>query len=569
MEDLREFLQNTATSINEILSRYIHSSSPTSELLVQNVKISLPMDVTHSIHSDGQLNLIDVDYGGDAPKRSLVVADNSEHCTDVWNCNSQMQSVPNVQEMSSEGIDSFVSSYKGQFLGTDALGGLLEEIKTAIHDWSFRQRALFEGSSLRSIHEKPQGSSDLYVPNGALFSPSEREHSCATGMKSSGDTNSKENSVRNQKEERTMSAVLQHCKSNMDDKVHPSNKPLHDPCKIDQLVCSSVMKGNTQADSLGCRASNAKSTLTCKENKPAAEDFSLPMDKEQETTSSLTKWIPPAVTAQKPDGKLLSLPARVEIIPSPDWLPEGWITELKTRSGGTKAGSKDKYYVDPVSKRRFRSRNEVTTYLGKGKASSSDNPEKNPVEKFSSSNASPSVPCESARRMKDKKASIPASSLPAAKDKVVNSACSTLPVSKRKGTGTPFSSAIYTPLSSSTVPGTSGNLFVAPFRMGGPSEWLAYESIASLPFPMFDPFFYRNLDVNKSSSDKTMYMPARPWFFSGPPTSWSPFVGARNIGNPGDKGNDYQPFFPVPPLSSGSASQSFFGSTKKRKSSDQ
>lgn len=33
---------------------------------------------------------------------------------------------------------------------------------------------------------------------------------------------------------------------------------------------------------------------------------------------------------------------KVEVVESPDWLPKGWITELKTRSTGGSAGSKDK-----------------------------------------------------------------------------------------------------------------------------------------------------------------------------------------------------------------------------------
>eukprot|EP00250_Pteridium_aquilinum_P008608 c18074_g2_i1 orf=3-1199(-) len=37
---------------------------------------------------------------------------------------------------------------------------------------------------------------------------------------------------------------------------------------------------------------------------------------------------------------------KVEVVDSPDWLPKGWITELKTRGTGGSAGCKDKYYFD-------------------------------------------------------------------------------------------------------------------------------------------------------------------------------------------------------------------------------
>ncbi|KAH9312772.1 hypothetical protein KI387_027807, partial [Taxus chinensis] len=56
-----------------------------------------------------------------------------------------------------------------------------------------------------------------------------------------------------------------------------------------------------------------------------------------------------------------------EIIQSPDWLPNGWFTELKTRETGSSAGTKDKYFYDPVSQRRFRSRAEVFSFLETGK----------------------------------------------------------------------------------------------------------------------------------------------------------------------------------------------------------
>lgn len=54
-------------------------------------------------------------------------------------------------------------------------------------------------------------------------------------------------------------------------------------------------------------------------------------------------------------------------IESPPWLPQGWITEVQTRRTGTTAGTRDKYYKDLVSGRRFRSRNEVYHFLETGK----------------------------------------------------------------------------------------------------------------------------------------------------------------------------------------------------------
>ncbi|KAH7316183.1 hypothetical protein KP509_21G081800 [Ceratopteris richardii] len=58
---------------------------------------------------------------------------------------------------------------------------------------------------------------------------------------------------------------------------------------------------------------------------------------------------------------------RIRIIDSPDWLPTGWTTELKTRMAGSTAGTTDKYYRDPSTGRRFRSKVEVMNFLQTGR----------------------------------------------------------------------------------------------------------------------------------------------------------------------------------------------------------
>ncbi|EFJ36696.1 hypothetical protein SELMODRAFT_437797 [Selaginella moellendorffii] len=48
--------------------------------------------------------------------------------------------------------------------------------------------------------------------------------------------------------------------------------------------------------------------------------------------------------------------------PAPSWLPEGWISECRTRADG----HRDKYYIESYSGRRFRSKVEVFKYLETG-----------------------------------------------------------------------------------------------------------------------------------------------------------------------------------------------------------
>ncbi|XXG85311.1 hypothetical protein AAC387_Pa11g0413 [Persea americana] len=54
---------------------------------------------------------------------------------------------------------------------------------------------------------------------------------------------------------------------------------------------------------------------------------------------------------------------RKTVFDRPEWLPEGWKVEIKTRKGGWTAGRKDKYYIDPMTGCKLRSKEEVIRYL--------------------------------------------------------------------------------------------------------------------------------------------------------------------------------------------------------------
>ncbi|XP_030447253.2 methyl-CpG-binding domain-containing protein 5-like [Syzygium oleosum] len=57
---------------------------------------------------------------------------------------------------------------------------------------------------------------------------------------------------------------------------------------------------------------------------------------------------------------------RVVLSETPDWLPAGWYVEDRVRTSGVTAGTRDKYYCDPVSHRVFRSKKEVLYFLETG-----------------------------------------------------------------------------------------------------------------------------------------------------------------------------------------------------------
>ncbi|XP_047316578.1 methyl-CpG-binding domain-containing protein 5-like [Impatiens glandulifera] len=68
----------------------------------------------------------------------------------------------------------------------------------------------------------------------------------------------------------------------------------------------------------------------------------------------------PSSAQSKRPFKPVSAPER------PDWLPEGWGFDFRIRNSGVSAGTYDRYYIDPASNRRFRSKKEVEHYLETG-----------------------------------------------------------------------------------------------------------------------------------------------------------------------------------------------------------
>ncbi|KAE8678913.1 Detected protein of confused Function [Hibiscus syriacus] len=58
--------------------------------------------------------------------------------------------------------------------------------------------------------------------------------------------------------------------------------------------------------------------------------------------------------------------AKRRVVAPESWLPPGWLIEDRVRSSGATAGLVDKYYVEPSSGRKFRSKKEVLYFLETG-----------------------------------------------------------------------------------------------------------------------------------------------------------------------------------------------------------
>ncbi|KAL1208488.1 Methyl-CpG-binding domain-containing protein 6 [Cardamine amara subsp. amara] len=69
----------------------------------------------------------------------------------------------------------------------------------------------------------------------------------------------------------------------------------------------------------------------------------------------------PDTSVHQPESKSRKRPA-----PGDNWLPPDWRVEDRVRTSGATAGSVDKYYYEPITGRKFRSRTEVLYYLQHG-----------------------------------------------------------------------------------------------------------------------------------------------------------------------------------------------------------
>ncbi|GAB4824406.1 Methyl-CpG-binding domain protein 5 [Ancistrocladus abbreviatus] len=103
-------------------------------------------------------------------------------------------------------------------------------------------------------------------------------------------------------------------------------------------------------------------------------------------SASASEVTPPRKRNKRGGSEPPSEPSASEMSETFDWLPPGWRVEFRVRSSGASAGARDKYYMDPVSNRRFRSKKEVLYFLEYGHAKKKTlNSDGDTLEKNSSS----------------------------------------------------------------------------------------------------------------------------------------------------------------------------------------
>ncbi|XVF20047.1 hypothetical protein REPUB_Repub11eG0164600 [Reevesia pubescens] len=83
---------------------------------------------------------------------------------------------------------------------------------------------------------------------------------------------------------------------------------------------------------------------------------------------SISNGAQPEASVQGLDNSASSAEPKVKrrVVATETWLPAGWLIEERVRSSGVTAGLLDKYYVEPSSGRKFRSKKEVLYFLENG-----------------------------------------------------------------------------------------------------------------------------------------------------------------------------------------------------------
>ncbi|MCO5601147.1 hypothetical protein L7F22_055266 [Adiantum nelumboides] len=225
----------------------------------------------------------------------------------------------------------------------------------------------------------------------------------------------------------------------------------------------------------------------------------------------------PATSVKSQELTIRRFQYKVEVVESPDWLPKGWITELKTRSTGGSAGSKDKYYFDPVSNRRCRSQKEVFSLLETGKLGRYKRKIKTqPVKR--SGGAEILKTCDIAETSSSNKQELIA----------------------ERSTGLPQHVAqestdgiMSTPMAAISPGaghmGVPNNMFV-PYRPGQPADWLVYESLANIPRPVLENLCSADLNTTKPNGERGST--SWPWFLNNSESSMKPFVDRFEVGKP-------------------------------------
>ncbi|KAI5055838.1 hypothetical protein GOP47_0029359 [Adiantum capillus-veneris] len=207
---------------------------------------------------------------------------------------------------------------------------------------------------------------------------------------------------------------------------------------------------------------------------------------------------------------------KVEVVESPDWLPKGWITELKTRSTGGSAGCKDKYYFDPISKRRCRSQKEVFCFLQTGKLGRYK-------KKHQPANRVLGLDLE--QQISN------GSDMQVAEKEEVSGMRSTPQHYNQDSTSGPLG----------IFPGTvqrgwGGGTFL-PDRPGQTVD-LLYDSLTNLSRPGLDQYRYMDPSSSKSSTDKSLNA-SRPWFLANAEGSTGALIDRIEVDNGIDRAQGF------------------------------
>ncbi|MCO5570410.1 hypothetical protein L7F22_024131 [Adiantum nelumboides] len=500
----------------EVLSGFLHNTKRTVEQLCEGHSLSSMQaskqrrTITNSAF--GMIPMLDKGYSHDTMAHQVL---NKPEQLQRWSFSSQSS---NLNERISERRGDHSSEVTGlgfqRFPEAEmerAVGFFLNDMRKTVDTWCSRYRLLVEGKA--PIEEMPQSMQlDMQVMNQLGFGPDADHHSVmadlddrdnevllpyaqnrclvakpfvkkvTSGMR--GVKRKPSNARANRKRPRAANCSSQAKNTSIAQSLDLSQQDMvvgQEPILSEgQLGCKKLDNN----EHLKSTAPNNSETGGGKTEEGAIMKFgSLELD--EKSAADVESPVQTDELTIRPHHY------KVEVVESPDWLPKGWITELKTRSTGGSAGCRDKYYYDPVSKRRCRSQKEVFCFLQTGK-----------LGRYKRKH-------QPANKMLDLDL-----------EQQINSTSEMLAAEKEEAPGVRSTPQPYNQDSTSGTleifPGTvqrgwGGGTFL-PYRPGQTADIL-YDSLTNLSRPGLDQYRYMDPSSSKSSADKSLNA-SRPWFLA-------------------------------------------------------
>ena len=180
------------------------------------------------------------------------------------------------------------------------------------------------------------------------------------------------------------------------------------------------------------------------------------------------------------------------------------------------------YFIDPISQRRFRSRREVFAFIQRGNKHGSPRGSSKAEPAMEVEEGSDKSPTEQSNEISQEKSTseIPFNQVGSNTELGAPHLASNTSTQLVSDTSTQLAFDTSTQLAVTSSLPTGA---IIPPQPGQPSEWLVYENLANLPYPMYEQMRVMENNANKGDPNNATLAPW-PWLFGNAEGLKRPFV---------------------------------------------